>query len=517
MKIQDLVMEFYAYIYKSNNKFMKKALIPVLLFCANILFSQNFQNICSHGITFFKGSDGYFNAFRQDSIQVIGNSDTLFYSYRAIRDSSTFSGQCRDTTSGDVLGLKVFKTHDGWFMFFNKMNDTIRLNSQASLNESWRFCSLPDSVDCYLEAKVTAIITDSVAGTTDLVKVISLQARNSFNNTFPNIFNQKTIKLSQHFGLSKIYDIYWTPFDTVELNLIGKTTPPTGIQPFTWADVYNYDIGDEFHYSGFQSYGSSTFNWKYINRILGKTTYGNPDSVRYHVETCRKSWYAQPPTNTTTLHDTVDQFYNFIQLSNDNELSLMPDEFSRSGWVAKAVARTFSEYNNRQVQIINSNGYLYDGGVNCYIDPFEISGPVSWYVPGLGLTNYGYCYFDYYPEQYNNELVYFKKGAETWGTPVATDCFILTGTDFGIIPVGPLVEAFPNPAGTETRILLRNSREGQKFRYVLFNYSGIKVQEGDATSNPLILLRNLLPSGLYLLTITDMNGKNAGSIKISFK
>ncbi|MCX6304503.1 MAG: T9SS type A sorting domain-containing protein [Bacteroidetes bacterium] len=299
---------------------------------------------------------------------------------------------------------------------------------------------------------------------------------------------------------------------------ISRTSAaPVGVQPFTWADVYDYNTGDEFHYYGYQSYGTATVYWKSINRVLGKTVYSSPDSVRYLVEICKKTWYPQPPPNTSTQHDTVVQFYNFIQLANDPAIALMPDEFYTSGWAARKVTREYSEYNHRQAQIVDAGGYTYYGGQNCYSDPFESWGPVSWYVPGLGITKYMYGYSDITVMQYNNSLVYFRKGSEVWGTPVATDCNVLTGTEVIEVPGGPALEAFPNPAVSETRILMHNSAPDEDLRYILYNSSGMKVCEGKAGSNPFILRRDLLPSGLYLLMITGMNGKYAGSVKISFK
>ncbi len=499
---------------------MNKTLLFLFFFCANTLSSQNFQNICSPGTTLYEGPDRYFKAFRQDSVLAVGNSDTLFYSYRAIRDSSGSNFICRDTTNGDALGRKVIKTHDGWFSFFNKMNDTIKLNTQAALNESWRFCSLPDSSavpeDGYLQATVTAIMMDSVAGTTDMVKVITLQAKDGLNLNIPCIFNQKTIRLSQHYGLSKFYDLYWIPFDTLSLALAGKTSPPIGAQPFTWADVYNFNVGDVFHYAGHHSYGSAAVSWKSISRILGKTVYGNMDSVHYQVEMCKKTWYPQPPPNTATLHDTVIESHDFIQLSGDLTLSLLPDEFSTTGFVARSVKRKYSDYHHRQAQIFDISGYYYYGSDSCYSDPFEAWGPVYWYVPGLGLTNNMYSFADITIEAYSNDLVYFKKGEETWGTPVSTDCSTLVGFEDKDFASEPAIEVFPNPAGSETRVRLVNARQDENFHYGLYNCSGMKVQEGAFAVGQFILHRNNLPAGLYLLIITGRDGRIAGKMKINF-
>jgi len=497
---------------------MKNLLIAFLFFWVNLVFAQDYQNICSPGITLFQGNDGYFKAFRPDSQELPGTSDTIFYSYRAIRDSISilFAFDCRDTSNGDALGGKIWKHHDGWFWFFNKTGDTLRINSQAAVNESWQYCSLPGNG--YLQATVSAIMTDSVAGTTDQVKVISFQAKNGSGNNISCIFNQKEIKLSQHFGLSKMYDVYWTPYDTLNLLLIGKTTPMLGIQPFTWADVYDYNIGDEFHYSGHDTYvEGGTVQWKSIKKILGKTVYGSADSVHYQVEECKIRWYPVPPPNTSSTHDTLVESYNFSQLSADSTLSMLPDEFHRQEMRAAAFSRRFSEFNHRQAQIYNVNGYHWDWTNGCFSDPFEIWGPISYFVPGLGLTNWMYQLADVSVEEHTSNLVFFKKGTEVWGTQVSTDCSILLGTGEKVISPVSSIEVFPNPAETEVRIRMCNFSPVGNFSFSLYDCSGEKVRYGKLSTNPFLFNRDGLAPGLYLLIVTDGDGRITGKNKINFR
>ncbi|MCX6268713.1 MAG: hypothetical protein NTW16_15400 [Bacteroidetes bacterium] len=157
---------------------MKKLLFPLFFFWVNMLPAQNFQNICSPGITFYKDYSDNLKAFRRDSVFITG-SDTLFVSYNAIRDTT---GECRDVGNGSVLGRKIIKKSNGFFCFFNRYQDSIFINTQATLNQTWKFCSLPSN--SYIQAQVTSIITDSVLGATDQVKVITFQAKNSGNNLY---------------------------------------------------------------------------------------------------------------------------------------------------------------------------------------------------------------------------------------------------------------------------------------------------------------------------------------------
>jgi hypothetical protein len=479
---------------------MKKLILPLLIFSVSTLVAQNYQNICSPGTTLFRGPNQYFEAFRRDSVHISGNNDSVFYSYRAIRDSMG-SGGCKDTSNGDAFGRRVIKKSNGWFYFFNMKQDTIKLKTNASINEAWRYCSLPGNG--YIEATVTSLLTDSVAGTTDQVKVISLQSKNPSGISISGIFNQKKIKLSQNYGLSEIYDLYMTPYDTVKLSLIGKTSQQLGVQPLTWADVYNLDIGDEFHYYYDDDYAWSSKS-KRIDRIIGKTIYGNMDSVMYLVDECRKTWYAHPPPPyPSQVRDTVTWKYNFIQMASDISIRYLPDEFLG----VAAFTQGYGQFNNRQTQTVNLNGYSYSmgGTQNCITYPFEVWGPVSTYVKGLGFTNWLYEWDDMIQYIYYFNLVYYKKGSEIWGTPLASDCSVFLNTSPDAVREKAQIEVYPNPSSGEVTITLNGSSSGNII-FMLCDLSGRKVLDGTAMNNPFQLSTSTLAIGMYILNIYNEDG-----------
>ena len=494
---------------------MKKIFVFFLFNIPFLISAQNYQNICSSGITFYKDKDSFLKAFRRDSILLPGNNDSIFISYTTIRDSTPNLFVCRDTTNGGVLGRKIYKEHNGWVYFFNKKNDTIKLNTLAVLNESWKYCKLPNT--CYLEAKVTGIINDSVLGLTDQVKVISFQAKDAGNNNISDIFNQKQIKLSQHYGLSEIYDIYWTPYDTIHYTLAGKTTPQLGVQPFTWQDVYNFDVGDEFHYDGYYHYNDQGPYWHSIKKILAKTVYGNNDSVVYQIEFCEKKWFSMPPPSIQVTYDTVYEKYNFIQLSNDLTMQRLPDEFVSTWELSPRYGRQISTFHNRPVQTYDDFAYMYYHDTHCYSDPFEGGQNVHYYSPELGLT--GFSHTEGPVPWINNQefLVYYKKGTETWGTPVSTDCNSLV--DIPQIPFQgkPVVKIIPNPIETQGTIIVENCFPGDQLKFDLFDYLGRKIVNFQITSGFSNFSRENFPSGLYLYTVTTDDGFPIGRGKVVIK
>jgi hypothetical protein len=492
---------------------MQKYLLFLFVLSTQCLFAQDYQNICTPGTTFYRSPVNSFMAFRRDSVIPAGNSDTIFISYRAIRDT-TGSTDCMDTTNGSVLGRKIVKNHSGWFYFFNKSGDTVKINSQASLNQSWKFCMLPGNA--YMEAKVTSIGPDSVLGLIDQVKVITFQAKDAANNDIAHNLNQKSIKISQHYGLSKSLDIYSIPDDTTFFVLAGKTFPALGMQDLTWQEIYNFEVGDVFHYSAW----SNGAGWKTIKKVLSKTAYGI-DSIVYTMEHCVKTLEANYPYYETT-HDTITTKYILSTNPDNSLLSRLPDEFFPYNIVADAYSYSMFASQNRKVKSIFQNEYLYSGRYNnedtCWrrsegYYTFSVKGN---YAEGLGKTlDYLYLYNEGQPQHREEDLVYYKKGSEIWGTPVSTDCFSLVG----IPQTGKkeiTVSITPNPVETRTEIQVSDLTENDNSYFILKDFLGRSVMQNNLVSNPYNLNREGLPAGLYFLSVYNKNGNLLARVKLIF-
>jgi hypothetical protein len=501
---------------------MKKLVLPFLIFWINILPAQNFQNICSPGITLFRSSKNEIKAFRQDSIYSLGNNDTMYISYRTIRDD--YNSYCQDTTNGSVLGRSILKK-DGWFFFFNYTHDSIRLNTQAAVNDTWKFFDLPDNG--YIQAQVTNILNDSILGIIDSVKVITFQAKDSHNVNMSHKLNQRSIRLSQHFGLWKILDFYRFPNDTILFILAGKSDSSAGLQDLTWEKVYNFNIGDELHFTGgeFHPINYPEFYGYYkteIYNILGKTIFGS-DSVNYMMEYCRIDTTNNPPSSSR-VHDTISVTYHFDQLDANTWFRKLPEEFINQGEFTNAYNENFS-YNDRQTKTYMFNAFFvsyYEPG--CWQNLGQPECPVyqtvCHYSDGLGLSHYKkdcYAYWGSLTYSKWNYLVFFKKGTETWGTPVAADCYVLTGKEEKIVPPERSVEISPNPAEKDLHIKINGLDAGNEIIYVLYNNFGIKILEGTASSDNFILSRNKISSGLYILNIIDRKGNSIGRAKIIYR
>ncbi|MEI6433453.1 MAG: T9SS type A sorting domain-containing protein [Bacteroidota bacterium] len=494
---------------------MKKLLFPLFFFWINIMVAQNYQNICTPGITFYRSPDNYFMAFRSDSVLPVGVGDTLFFSYRAIRTLSDTG--CLDTTSGSILGRKIYKTQTGWFYLFNRNDDTVKINSQATLNQSWRFCTLP--ANGYLEARVTSVISDSVLGAPDAVKIITFQAKDAGNNNIAHPLNQKSIRLSQHWGLSRMLDVFSVPDDTTFYTIAGKSVPAVGIQNLTWPEIYDYQVGDEFHFTGLAMY---TASWKTIMKVLSRTDYGL-DSVKYTLEHCQQLVSATYP-NYSTVHDTVTQTFSFIENPQNTWLSRLPGEFIREDFSADDYWFSTQYVPERRQKGISWGGFLFARAWNSGDTCWRTGNGYYWtisagdYTKGLGKTR---TYWDqaeppYYAHMEEN-LVYYKKGTISWGTPITTDCFALLSIESKEAEVQTGIKVVPNPAEAEVQVTLNDFNPDDSWNFTLYTYSGIKVFSGKASSNQFILSRDGLASGLYILTISDRDGAIKGRTRIIYK
>ncbi|MGA3012731.1 MAG: T9SS type A sorting domain-containing protein, partial [Bacteroidales bacterium] len=336
-------------------------------------------------------------------------------------------------------------------------------------------CDITDST--WIEARVSDIIIDTVFGLTDPTKIITFQAKDQHGNDITHFLNQQTMKLSQHYGITKTFDLYFVP--SVEMNdssvyyLAGKSHPVLGVQNLTWQAVYNYDVGDEFHHYTYYT-GEGGPITKSMQRVISKQDFGN-DSVKYIMDNCGVTLYS-------------------------------------GGWRAPSYTR-YSLYGRYQAQEYDT--FRYGRSYSCWNDAFEPDHTISDYAAGLGETYYFWQQWYNWPVEMTNELVYCKKGSSTYGSPLAPDCDVLLKINEQR-EKEIKISVNPNPVDTRAEVILANTGQSALYYFLTNSYSK-QVLSGEVISNSFILYRSNLPAGLYILTIRDKNNNLLGRKKILFE
>lgn len=489
---------------------MKKFTLVFFLLIPFLLPAQNYKNICTQGITFYKKYNTQIvKGYRVDSLGLPGSSDTIFKSFRIIIDTNYI--MCGDTTKGTILGRKVYKKNsNGFFYFFNKNNDTIFVNTQANVGDIWKFISLDGSA--YLQAEVTTVAQDTVLGLLDNVKTIKLQGKRGDGSNLLHIFNGKTFKLSEHYGLSQTFNMVMVPWDTTSYKIVGKTSPALGIQEFGWPEVYNLQIGDQFHYTGYHfpltGSGGAYTTWLAMKTILTKVVHGNNDSVTYTYEYCKRVQDVNTGNSTSTL-ETLSKTYNFVQLATDLNILRMPDEFIRRNLYASGYDRKMDQYQNRQTKQISNDKYRFIS--NCWMIPEGATINNNWYTEGLGVSEF-YKKNSNFIE--NESIVYYKKGSEIWGTPVSTDCNTLVSVEENPGKAALQVRIVPNPVSSRADIVIDGISPSTVLQISLFDHTGRMVYRSSMISGKTNFDRNSLASGLYILKITGSDVNLTGKMVI---
>jgi hypothetical protein len=396
----------------------------------------------------------------------------------------------------------VSKKPNGWFYFLDRNSDSIKINPQAGLNQWWS-CRLFYG-NRYIEAKVIDIRQDSVIDTVDQVKEIMFTIKNQNGTVFPHMINGTTVILSKQFGFTKTIDFNRFPNDTTSYILIGKSSPLRGLQGFGWRDVYNFEINDEFHYNGLEYGTGGGPYFESIRKILDKTVYGNNDSVDYLVEICTKIYY---PGNYDS-HDTILERYNFLSASLGPALSYAPYEFvpDEDNEYAPLIELKI-KFEGKPAKLYWDRSFESYGNPPCWKESYYTPQKKYEYTPGLGIT-YSFWLDEAY-QNYNygyRNLVYFNKGNEVWGTPVATDCNILLPVKEKKDNKKVSVSFLPNPVEYSSIIQISGTDNNLGLTISIYNMLGRNVMTVPIAEGHTTFIRRGLPSGLYLFMLRSDKG-----------
>lgn len=398
--------------------------------------SNGYQSVYSHRKAYFRTNDQKIITLKVDSCSFF--NDTIMYPSRSVQ---LIENNCYVPDGSGCIGKRI-EFNNQWNYFFNEENDTIRIKTDAVLNETWTLFHRPDIT---VLATVSSWDTAKVAGMIDSVKTITLHCFDRTMKPLETKFENETIAISKKFGLSKVVNFNFFPdlksisetSVTQTMELIGLTNPSTGAYNLRWFDVYDFNVGDEFHYvesSNYLMFGGSANEKKFIIRITKRENFN--DSIKYTEDIQSVNNYKQ--NAQSDLKTTYEHYkYNEVIKKNpefETEPGLPVFDKDNTGF------HVYNEFN------ASGNADLYRNNNNCWVKAMltdDVCNTMT-YSNGRGLTFSSSGCWE--PSFYLLQQVYYKKGTTVWGNPI-----VINNTE---LKTQSFFKIFPNPANDDIFIQL---------------------------------------------------------------
>jgi hypothetical protein len=240
--------------------------------------AQDYQAFKSSDVHYYRENiAGLILASQIDSSEFI-SGDSIFYPFRSLR----FGGPLDFIEKPGWMGEKIIIKDNGINLFFNEASDTIFIDTQVNLGETFTFYTFESGTT--VEATVTSITEELVFDVLDSVKTYELSSDE------PDFdFETPSFRIGKTSGLMDIYPFYTFPHKyapingPVEINeryeLAGQLYPKKGITKPSLNDLNNLEIGDIIQYETYYTLNLITVRLT----ILGKT-FIDPENVEYEIE-----------------------------------------------------------------------------------------------------------------------------------------------------------------------------------------------------------------------------------------
>ncbi|MDD5185259.1 MAG: hypothetical protein PHS84_08380 [Paludibacter sp.] len=135
----------------------------MLLFVVFSLSAYDYQTVYSHRTALYADSQGAIKSMRIDSVKF--DVDSILYPLKNIQQLDV---DCSTPYGASWLGSKII-INKQWNYFLNENADTIKIKTDAKLNETW---TVYRKTDTEIWATVTKVELLTFLGLTDSVKTI---------------------------------------------------------------------------------------------------------------------------------------------------------------------------------------------------------------------------------------------------------------------------------------------------------------------------------------------------------
>jgi hypothetical protein len=471
-----------------------KTFLPIFFVLMTFQMSaQNYRTANTTQTTYYEQISGWltFNVpFKAANFNVQNNGDTLIsflevFSNPFIYDSIQF---CVDTASTPWQGEKALLKTDGTDIYYNENNEEITIKTQANVGETW----LLFDENIKIEATLSQIATQNIFGVMDSVKTLTLQVFDSLNNPISHLLNGENFGISQNFGFVSAPDFYHFP-NEIKRDLKGVQNPKLGVYNITRNDIYNFEIGDEFHIS--QGNMFSKNHYKVV--ILSKQLDAN-NNWEYTYDVVRHVfWEYSFDTNVATAIEVSPGIVpSQLTAQSYVDLSPLPNIFYQDNSGVSAFGRVEnSNIWDRNKKVLDGAYWINDNGCWSYGFLLGVS-YMDTYFEGLGGP---YSGSPISGDGVIATLEYYKKGNEIYGNPINFDLIMPTKT---VISESQNLKIYPNPAQEFLNIELENQLDFD-FNILIINNLGQIVQQAILTQNMQQIEIQHLAKGIYTLQIRN--------------
>ena len=421
---------------------MKFILTTTILLFSIFSFSQDYKLFHADSrkvYTNFPVPDSSFSiAF--DSVRMVG-TDSVYYNFTQTgniitSDSCRFWGapECTKQDRPTWLGAGIKFDNESNYTFFT--NDGESLNFDFSNTGGNPVLFYQNTTDKFYYTFVKSD-TMSILGFVDSTKLFTISHTDILGNTINSALNGSHISIAKTLGLVQFFQVDAFPDVLNPVYMLGNVTPDLGLDKLTNADIYNYEIGDEFqiHETTYYHYSPPNQNSDRFTRyfIIGKLI--TADSVIYTAES-----EVFEKGSSTASNDIV-----FLKYKLNEVVAQIPFEYTDPEVFPYTVnSLRFEDYCGikRWTYRVNPHqGLRYCSFENCW-GSNDVPGPEpneeDIYTCGLGL------YYSIYAEgvihpydpgyAHSSELIFSQKNGVDCGyeaflgiseKPVATDSFLL--------------------------------------------------------------------------------------------
>ena len=503
---------------------MKHFLLLFFVLITSYSFGQNYQIFNDNQVGYYKyqipnsalfyypaDSIIYFSASGDSSI--MQGNDKIIYHSNVVREIYYTPSNCLLIRDSSLFGNQTIQKNNGDYLFLTQNSDTLLLKTQATIGTIWELGRLENGT-LSVKAKVINVQPKSIFNVIDNVKTISLTVKNTSGTTVNHPINSLQIELSENYGILKTPNFLYFDSDTREIELVGHSALNGSFKEVKWADIYNFDVGDVFH-TLYRRTPAPTYETNIYTSKTITSKQITSDSVSYETSIERVII-----DNVDGVIDTTSSTYNDIEsypLTHPSDW-VRPQTSYRFGDSTNILPigsysldhyrygfhNMDNEYINGRIVKSEVNNYtIYnreDSCNNSFICPYD----EKEYIEGAGGPYNAGWGFD--PSSYR--LVYYKKGAETWGTPYDFD--LLSDTK-SVIPTVEKLQITPNPA--TNNIIISSDAIIKNGQLTVFDMAGKVIHQVVlAGKNEVNLSIQNWINGVYLVKIVDKNRVWSGKL-----